>query len=206
MKTILIVLISIISIGQTSAQTMRDVWLSMPDSIVPYLDASNRSAMLDALEQDDGTGVSGKLQESSCIDTLTSEYMSVLLNSASTMQMRLLPTNADTVVCVVRTFFTPQAESEIAFYSTKWERLSQSFVEQVEPDRFFRRPETMSEIRFAELVSIWKGCLMVRATLDAAEPALILQCSSPIATRDEQKEMQPALVQISLKWNGNTFN
>lgn len=206
MKTILIVLISIISIGQTSAQTMRDVWLSMPDSVIPYLDASNRSAMLDVLEQNDGSGVAGKLQETSCIDLLTSDYMSVLLSNASTMQIRLLPTATDTLMCVVRTFFAPQAESEIAFYTTKWERLAQSFVEQVEPDRFFRRPEMMSESRFAELVSIWKDCLMVRAILDAAEPRLILQCSSPIATRDEQKEMQPALVQISLKWDGKTFN
>ena len=185
---------------------MRDVWLSMPDTIVPYLDASNRSAMLDALEQEDGTGVAGKLQESSCIDMLTSEYISVLLSSASTMQMRLLPTDADTVVCVVRTFLAPQAESEIAFYSTKWEKLSQSFLEPIEPDRFFRCPETMSESRFAELVSIWKDCLMVRATLDAVEPVLIFQCSSPIATRDEQREIQPALMQISLKWNGKSFN
>lgn len=206
MKTILIVLISIISIGQTSAQTMRDVWLSMPDSVIPYLDASNRSAMLDVLEQNDGSGVVGKLQETSCIDLLTSDYMSVLLSNASTMQIRLLPTATDTLMCVVRTFFAPQAESEIAFYTTKWERLAQSFVEPVEPDRFFCRPEAMSESRFAELVSIWKDCLMVRAILDAAEPRLILQCSSPIATRDEQKEMQPALVQISLKWDGKTFN
>ena len=206
MRTILTISIFIISLGQTSAQTMRDVWLSMPDTIVPYLDAFNRFAMIEAFEKEDGTSVTGKLQESSCIDMLTTEYMSVLLNSASTMQMRLLPTNADTVVCVVRTFYAPQAESEIAFYSTRWEKLSQSFVERVEPNRFFRRPETMSESRFAELVSIWKDCMMVRATLDAAEPVLILQCSSPIATRDEQKEIQAALVRISLKWNGKSFN
>ena len=206
MRTILSVIICIISLGQTSAQTMRVVWLSMPDTIVPYLDANNRSAMLDALEQEDGSGVAGKLQESSCIDKLTPEYISVLLNSASTMQMRLLLTATDTLVCVVRTYFAPQAESEIAFYTTKWERLSQPFMATIDPDRFFRRPETMSETRFAELVSIWKDCLMVRATLDAAEPVLILQCTSPIATRDELKEFQPALLQISLKWDGKTFN
>ena len=205
-KTILSVIIFSISLSQASAQTMRDVWLSMPDTLVPYLDEQNRVDMLDALEVKDGTDVVGKLQETSHIDVLTSQFISVSLNESSTLQMRLLPSDADTLVCVVRTYFAPQAESEITFYNTKWENAVGSYIDTINQDVFFQRPESMSESRFSALVFIYKECLLVRATLDAAEPRLLLRCSSPTITADEQKEFEPALVQISLKWDGKTFN
>ena len=206
MRTILLTLFFVISLSQTSAQVMRDVWLSMPDSLLPYLDGQIRSDMLESFEKRNGEGAVGKLQESSSIEMMTPQYISVSLNDASTLQMRLLPTATDTLICVVRTYSAPQAESEILFYNTQWEKQDRSLVRTITPVHFFVRPETMSESRFAELVSIYKECLLVSATLDVEEPILILRCSSPVATKDEQKEMEAALVQISLKWDGKFFN
>lgn len=73
------------------AQTVRDLWLSMPPSLAPYLSTSLRTQCLDFYDMHTDAQTDNALKGKSRIDTLTSTFLAATLSKAHTMQMKLLP-------------------------------------------------------------------------------------------------------------------
>ena len=73
------------------AQTVRDLWLSMPPSLAPYLSASLRTQCLDFYDMHTDAQTDNALKGKSRIDTLTSTFLAATLSKAHTLQMKLLP-------------------------------------------------------------------------------------------------------------------
>ena len=68
-----------------NAQSMRNLWLSMPDSIVGYMDKNSRTESLDYLEMKVKSDIKNMLGETSSIDTITNDFLSAKLSSAMKM-------------------------------------------------------------------------------------------------------------------------
>ena len=73
------------------AQTVRDLWLSMPPSFAPYLNTSLRTQCLDFYDMHTDAQTDNALKGKSRIDTLTSTFLAATLSKAHTLQMKLLP-------------------------------------------------------------------------------------------------------------------
>ncbi len=73
------------------AQTVRDLWLSMPPSLAPYLSTSLRTQCLDFYDMHTDAKTDNALKGKSRIDTLTSTFLAATLSKAHTLQMKLLP-------------------------------------------------------------------------------------------------------------------
>lgn len=73
------------------AQTVRDLWLSMPPSLAPYLSTSLRTQCLDFYAMHTDAQTDNALKGKSRIDTLTSTFLAATLSKAHTLQMKLLP-------------------------------------------------------------------------------------------------------------------
>ena len=73
------------------AQTVRDLWLSMPPSLAPYLSTSLRTQCLDFYNMHTDAQTDNALKGKSRIDTLTSTFLAATLSKAHTLQMKLLP-------------------------------------------------------------------------------------------------------------------
>lgn len=73
------------------AQTVRDLWLSMPTSFAPYLSTSLRTQCLDFYDMHTDAQTDNALKGKSRIDTLTSTFLAATLSKAHTLQMKLLP-------------------------------------------------------------------------------------------------------------------
>ena len=73
------------------AQTVRDLWLSMPPSLAPYLSTSLRTQCLDFSDMHTDAQTDNALKGKSRIDTLTSTFLAATLSKAHTLQMKLLP-------------------------------------------------------------------------------------------------------------------
>ena len=73
------------------AQTVRDLWLSMPPSLAPYLNTSLRTQCLDFYDMHTDAQTDNALKGKSRIDTLTSTFLAATLSKAHTLQMKLLP-------------------------------------------------------------------------------------------------------------------
>lgn len=212
MKRVLILLISCVLTSFVEAQvSMRDVWLSMPDSIVPYLNRSLRLEHLDFMDRHVKSEVKNLLHENGVLDTLTNDFASYYLPQSSSLELKLLSTNDSTqVLCMVKTVMAPEAESEIRFYDTSWKSLAGNYglpigtsVEAI-LKQFTDKPSDMTDNRFEELSKMIDP-VMLSASLDVSSPMIILCLSTPVLTKQEKDDVSVITKQISFKWDGTTF-
>lgn len=200
---------------QAPAQTtMRELWLSMPDTLTPYLNANQRTEHADFIDMGVASEVRNLLGGEGRMDTLTANYMSLRLNDHHTLQMRLLDKQDSTqVVCVVNTYRAPDAESTIRFYDTQWHPLGDTFglpdlgrtaTGEELAERFFAKVDTLATSEYDKLKKMIDP-VMVAISLPIDEECVILQLSTPFLLIDEKERINAVLVQTKLKWTGDLF-
>ena len=196
--------------------SLRDVWLSMPDGMIPYLNKNLRLEHLDFVDMGVKSEVNHQLNGVSVMDTLTADYTHITLSKSSSLELRLLPVNDSTkIICVVRTFKAPAEESEIRFYDTDWNLLTDDYgLEKIKNQdntdtefllsSFVQRPDTLSTERFEELCKLIEP-VMVSASFDVAEPVLTFRLSVPLAMPDDREQLKSILRPRRFKWDGKVF-
>lgn len=214
------------------AQTVRDLWLSMPPSFAPYLNTSLRTQCLDFYDMHTDAQTDNALKGKSRIDTLTSTFLAATLSKAHTLQMKLLPasgsgsgsasgsasglgssmvsgsgsssslSSCDSVLCVVRSWDGPKRDSEVQLFDRQWKPLQAPLT--FSADSFVCRPDTMSEERFSRLVAMLDP-IMFSVSLSPAENVLLVKLSPIVPNPEDEKAIEQILVQRKLKWNGKTF-
>ena len=208
------------------AQTVRDLWLSMPPSFVPYLSTSLRTQCLDFYDMHTDAQTDNALKGKSRIDTLTSTFLAATLSKAHTLQMKLLPasgsgsgsasassmvsgsgsssslSSCDSVLCVVRSWDGPKRDSEVQLFDRQWKPLQAPLT--FSADSFVCRPDTMSEERFSRLVALLDP-IMLSVSLSPAENVLLVKLSPIVPNPEDEKAIEQILVQRKLKWDGKTF-
>lgn len=204
------------------AQTVRDLWLSMPPSFAPYLSTSLRTQCLDFYNMHTDAQTDNALKGKSRIDTLTSTFLAATLSKAHTLQMKLLPasgsglgsalgsgsgsssslSSCDSVLCVVRSWDGPKRDSEVQLFDRQWKPLQAPFT--FSADSFVCRPDTMSEERFSRLVALLDP-IMFSVSLSPAENVLLVKLSPVVPNPEDEKAIEQILVQRKLKWDGKTF-
>ena len=113
------------------AQTkMRDVFLQMPDSLLPYLTSNNRLDFIDFLDSGMKAGVANELGGKSEMLTLTDTTLTLQASAAKLVQMQLMPVSnpvdsCNQVVCVITTYGKDAPESRIAAYSVRWRKIDE---------------------------------------------------------------------------------
>ena len=212
MKRFLILLVSCVLTSFAQAQvSMRDVWLSMPDSILPYLNRSLRTEHVDFIDRQMKSEVKNLLHESGVLDTLTNDFASYYLPQSSSLEMRLL-TTADSlqVICLVKTVMAPEAESEVRFFDTSWQPLADDYglplhlSEGEILKQFTHQPSDMTDERFDELCKMIDP-VMLSASLSASSPMITLCLSTPVLTKQELDDVSVIAKQISFNWDGLRF-
>lgn len=204
------------------AQTVRDMWLSMPPSFAPYLSASLRTQCLDFYDMHADAQTDNALKGKSRIDTLTSTFLAATLSKAQTLQMKLLPaagsasgsslgsasgsgsslSSCDSVLCVVRSWDGPKRDSEVQLFDRQWKPLQAPLT--FSADSFVCRPDTMSEERFSRLVALLDP-IMFSVSLSPTDNVLLVKLSPVVPNPDDEKAIEQILVQRKLKWDGKTF-
>ena len=197
----------LLAVLPAGAQTLREVWVAMPDSLLPYLDKSKRAQLLELNDDRMPAEADNKLQGTSRLDTLLQNFLQVSASESMVLQMKLLPCQSaegqevDSVLCLVQTLKGPCPESRVRLFSHSWELLSDTCYRD---KKLLVCPDTISAERFAELLEsislvVWKSELPP----DADE--LVLTPSLPLLFVEEKEKMKPLLLQRNLKWNGKTF-
>lgn len=182
------------------AKDIREIWLTMPDSLVTYLDKSKRIEMVDYVDMKVKAEVKNALEGMSVMDTLTHDFLQATLNEVCTLQMRTLPTEDDTVFCFVKTFRGPQAESEVVIYNTDWQKINNVSL----PFPHLIKPDTMSTITFDELKQVF-DIPIIEAQLSIDKPILTISVSALNLSKEESEKVRPLLSPRILVWNGKEF-
>ena len=191
--------------------TMRDVWQSMPDHLLPYLHQNLRTELLELHDLKVKAEVKNLLSGTSVMDTLTTDYTFLHLSEYSTLSLKLLTRSDSTqLICFVKTVMAPEAESEVRFFDVNWQSLDipsgLPLQESAEAllSRMTVKPADMEGGRFEELRKMIDP-VMCHVMLSPAASTLVMQLSIPALTRQERDDIQPIIKQISFKWDGQTF-
>lgn len=145
-KKLMMALTAFLLTFTAQGQTMRSLWIAMPDSLFPYLDRNAKTIMADGVGEGIATG--NRLSGQSRIDTLTADYLKATLSEASYIEMkRIANPQGDSILAVVTTFCGPEQESKLDFYDLSWHLLAGDVCAEASTVR----PDTMSEDHYIEL-------------------------------------------------------
>lgn len=193
--------------GVSAQRQMKDFIISMPDSLVRYLNTTKRTEMVDFYFMGVKAETFNLLSEGTVLDSLNASYADIRLSESSRMQLGLLSREkGDTVICMLRTYLGEAPESAFAFYDTGWKKVEMpGLVPTVEPMSLVQRPDTMDTEKYEELLRLLDP-LMVAAEMAPGDRSLVFSLSTPMTTKKEREKLNAILVQRKFKWNGQTFN
>lgn len=206
MMKVFFVITFVLSVLASSAQTMRNVWIDMPDSVAMSLNKSMRTELADYVGMKVEAVTKNLLGDTIKIDTLTNDYISVRLSEASKLEMKLLAMDGKgSIVCMIRTYYGPAAESVISFYGLDWLPLHGTFMPQAESVKLMAKPDGMTENEFQEIKSMIEPEL-VEMRLSPENQSLTICCSVPEVSKEDESLIKKILVQKKFNWNGTNFN
>lgn len=190
----LLICMGIASLG-LSAQSVMDMWVSMPDSIVPYLNSSLRAEMVKRK-------AAGQLVENLAGDTtgvmlLTDNYIKVQASKSYIIELKLL--DAQTMA-MVQTWLGSEPESQLWLYDMSWKQKACTFV----PVCIRERADTMSVEKYSYLLALLEPKL-IWLQLSDKDDSLTAQYSLAMLSSIEKQELSGIIMQRKYNWDGNTF-
>jgi hypothetical protein len=196
-----------------SAQTAKDLFRAMPDSILPLLSANNRADCTDFMESKMKAEVVNKFKEKSLMTDMTADYIALNLSESSTWQMKVLPmTDGSKIVCVINTTMGPTADSDIDFYTDKWMLLDRKdFIKLPAIDDFFKAPTTTDEndstyIKYRQ-IRPQADMLLMKAILGKTDNTLTFTFTTPdYLSKEAAKDIKPFVREtIKYTWDNHSF-
>ena len=130
-RGLIIFLISQFSFLMSPAQNVRELFKTMPDSLAPYLTVNNRLDMMDFVDAGMKAIVTNQLGGDTEMTFLSDDSLSVKMNSAFLLDLKIQKQDTTTVVCLKRTYLTQKGQYELVSqtFTSYWRPLSKPVVE-----------------------------------------------------------------------------
>lgn len=198
---------------------MRDVFASMPDSVLPMVSKNNRLDCIDFIENNMEAKVRNKLDEYVTLEALTADYARFRTSAVSLMELKLLPTSDTTaVLCVVTTAQTGEEgsavrmeDSHIRFLHADWSPLPTDTLKQLVEHTYAKidthlcvMPDTPKGDS-TQALSALADFHPVRLTLSADEASLSVTLQTAQLSKVEREAIRDYLRPLTLMWNGQQF-
>lgn len=180
---------------QLFAQSIKDIWISMPDSIVPYLTTDLKKELVNNAKLSTKAQVINLLSDTTRVDTASDKYMKVVLSKRSTLELIELDKNT---IALLMTFHGPLIDSKLSLYNKDWTliknkvRLSVTTI----------KPSSMSDEEYDECVKLMCPSLRQIAYLPD-ENIFLSKYSFPLLSGDNKEKANSILTQTKYKWDGS---
>ena len=186
-----------------NAREMRDIFLEMPDSIIPLLTQNNRADCVDFLDAKMKARVTNRLDGQSELLELTPDYLKMKLTAHTFVQMKLLPcSSGDTIICMINTVCAEANDSRIRFYTKEWKEVTptKKLFKKPQIKEFFTACDSLEKILLIADIYLVELTLSPESTTMQANytmPSYMTRSDSLFAT----KSMHP----IKFHWTGKAF-
>ena len=197
MKKILIIICFLTCWLGVSAQSLREVWIEMPDSILPYLSKSQRTELADYVEMKAEPAVLSTFGDSVRIERMTNNYLLLKANEATRLEIKLLDNNT---LALVQTWMAPAAESKLSLFNLQWQP-KEAVVAYKEN---IVKPDSMSDEDFADLKTLVSPRLK-EYRLSADNNSLSVSWNYPLLSKKDVKRVAELLKSQVLNWTGKDF-
>ena len=197
MKKILIIICFLTCWLGVSAQSLREVWIEMPDSILPYLSKSQRTELADYVEMKAEPAVLSTFGDSVRIERMTNNYLLLKANEATRLEIKLLDNNT---LALVQTWMAPAAESKLRLFNLQWQPKEAVVAYKVN----IVKPDSMSDEDFADLKTLMSPHLKeYRSSAD--NNSMSVSWNYPLLSKKEVKRVTELLKPQVLNWTGKDF-
>lgn len=197
MKKILIIICFLTCWLGISAQSLREVWIEMPDSILPYLSKSQRTELADYIEMKAEPVVLSTFGDSVRIERMTNNYLLLKANEATRLEIKLLDNNT---LALVQTWMAPAAESKLRLFNLQWQPKEAVVAYKVN----IVKPDSMSDEDFADLKTLMSPRLK-EYRLSADNNSLSVSWNYPLLSKKDVKRVTELLKPQVLNWTGKDF-
>lgn len=206
----LILLISLFVSISLQAQNMKELFVAMPDTLVPLLTKVNREDFGDFLASKMKAEVRNRFGKTSEMTELTDDYLYLKMTSVSSMEMKLLPLKDSLkVICVVQTYQAPVSDSKVRFYDTDWKPLEASrFIDLPADSLFFRTPANKVQADSLQNLRTHTDISLQEARLSADNRTLLFRYTTPdYLDKATSANLQAYLIREPLRyvWENGRF-
>ena len=197
MKKILIIICFLTCWLGVSAQSLREVWIEMPDSILPYLSKSQRTELADYVEMKAEPAVLSTFGDSVRIERMTNNYLLLKANEATRLEIKLLDNNT---LALVQTWMAPAAESKLSLFNLQWQPKEAVVAYKAN----IVKPDSMSDEDFTDLKTLMSPRLK-EYRLSADNNSLSVSWNYPLLSKKDVKRVTELLKPQVLNWTGKDF-
>lgn len=103
-----------------NAQTMKQLFTTLPDTILPSLSKNDRLDMVDLIENNMKNEVTNQLKGKSRLTLLTDNLAKIQLSELVEVQLCKLPTPDNYLICMIHSVKTDAWDSTTKFYNPDW--------------------------------------------------------------------------------------
>ena len=209
MQRILLIVLTFFCALSATAQNMKSVFVSMPDSIAPLLTQTNKEDCIDFLDSNMKAVVKNRFGNEAEMKALTENYALMQTSPVGTLEIKLLPVNDSTnVVCMVKTVCASACDSEVHFYTSDWSKKldAKNFLQTPEADAFFLPNDTLTDED--ALIRKKADMHLMKVSLSKDDTSLTYIYSTPdYLNKEDREKLLPHLRKepIVLRWQDGKF-
>ena len=183
------------------AQDMRAVFKNAPDEMFPLLSKNDRADLVDYIDAGMAAKVTNLFDGKSELLALDEDYLLLATSASSTVQLKLLPLQGDTLICEVRTVKAEASDSRIAFYDMDWNRLDSAAMFSFPTISDFFVAATDAD-EYADVCDIY----LVSLKMNPDDNTLVAEYTMPdYMNIEDAGEVKPLLRKLVYNWNGQRF-
>lgn len=198
-----------------SAQDIKNLFIQMPDTLLPYLTKVNRADCIDFLASNMKAEVKNRFDRTTEMTSLSKDYIALTLSPQSKYELKLLPTSDTTnIICSVYTYEGKVPNSHVKFYTTDWKELStEDYLSLPQPESFL--PDSISVSMKEKLNGRWEevqkeaDILFTRASLSDSTTSIRFTYTTPLYLDSEKREILTPLLkqkEIVYPWTNGKYS
>ena len=195
MRHILTLVLLLLGMNASAQHRMAELFLSMPDSLMPLLNEKLRKDVIDFYDNHMEAKVRNVFDEYVELQQLTDDYLRVQTSDRSRTELKLLHTADSTaIVALVRTVRSAASDSQVRFFTDQWQSLQWiRFPVPSVADFCADAPAALEELPLIE----------VQPSADAPEFTLVLQ-TGELDTK-EKDATEPSVHPVIVRWEDDSF-
>ncbi|MBQ8593754.1 MAG: DUF3256 family protein [Bacteroidaceae bacterium] len=213
MRKLLSLALSCFFLVPVYTQEIKQLFKSMPDSIIPILTPVNRADCIEFMVMDMQAKVTNRFDTPSEMTRLTDDFIALKPTAYNEIQLKTLPIDSTLLICMINTVCSKACDSRIRFFNTRWEELepSQYFTFPKQTDFL---PDTISSAVADTLSPSWEELHsqadMLLIHLEANDSLPLIKASYTTLDYMNPKEaskLRPLLTRetIIYEWNNGKF-
>lgn len=185
------------------ARSVSEVFVDEASPVFGKIDKTTRLDMVDYYAAGQKKVVRDQMDGETYIESMTDDYMKVVISSAATVEMRLVDSRQGKIIVVSTTYTLPAADSRIDFYDETWHPLdSRRYVAMPVLDDLFvgvdkkRRSEIESIVDFT----------LIGASLANVDTIVFTPSFDKYLSDEDYDTIKPYVrSSVVYRWNGKRY-